>query len=369
MTAERTTDAGPAGRRAAVSEAAGPAAAGYRWPAEWEPHAATWLSWPHNAETWPGDRLARVRLTFAAIARALQAHERVCINVADEAMEADARRCLAAAGVDAERGISFLRNPSDDAWLRDCGPIFVVRERPGARERALLDFRFDAWGGKYPPWDRDDALPRRLAAALQLPRFESALVLEGGSIDGNGRGTALVTESCLLHPNRGRGRTRETLERALAELLGVRCALWLGGGIEGDDTDGHVDDVARFVDANTVVAAIEPDRADRNHAPLADNLRRLRGMRDAEGKPLSVVTLPMPPRLEADGVRLPASYANFYLANGVALVPTFGAASDARALAVLRELLPGRDVIGIECTDLVYGLGAIHCVTQQEPAA
>ena len=310
-----------------------------------------------------------MRHAFAAIVRALHANERVCINVGDDEAEADARRFLTGAGVDLEGAVSFERIPTDDAWLRDCGPIFLVRDRESERDRALLDFRFDAWGGKYPPWDRDDALPRRLAATLDLPRYESDLVLEGGSIDGNGRGTVLVTESCLLNPNRGVGRTRETLERALADFLGARSTLWLGGGIEGDDTDGHVDDVARFVDATTVVAAVEHDRADPNHDPLAANLRRLRGMRNADGKPLSVATLPMPPPIYAAGARLPASYANFYLANGVALVPAFGAGSDERALAVLREVLPGRDVIGIECTDLVYGLGAIHCVTQQEPAA
>jgi agmatine deiminase len=352
-----------------MPDATTPAAADYRWPAEWEPHAATWLSWPHNAETWPADRLARVRGSFAAIVRALHANERVCINVGSDEMEDAARRLLSDEGVDVECGVRFERIPTDDAWLRDCGPIFLVRDRGPERDRALVDFRFDAWGGKYPPWARDDALPRRLAAILDLPRFASDLVLEGGSVDGNGRGTLLVTESCLLNPNRGAGRTRELLERALADFLGARSTLWLGGGIEGDDTDGHVDDVARFVDATTVVAAVEPDRADPNHAPLAANLRRLRGMRDADGKPLSVATLPMPPAIYAAGARLPASYANFYLANGVALVPIFGAASDERALAILRELLPGREIIGIESSDLVVGLGAIHCITQQEPAA
>ena len=231
-----------------------------------------------------------------------------------------------------------------------------------------MNFDFDSWGRKYPPWDRDDAVPRRAAELLDLPRFDAGLVLEGGSIDGNGRGAILTTESVLLNPNRGAGRSREALERVLAEFLGATHVLWLAGGIEGDDTDGHVDDVARFVDAGTVVAAVEPDAADPNSGPLSENLRRLRAMRDQDGKPLTVVPLPMPPRLAPGGDRCPASYANFYLANGAVLVPTFGGPSDARALAVLAELLPTREVVGIPSADLVVGLGALHCATQQQPA-
>ena len=345
----------------------GPADEGYRWPAEWEPHAGTWLTWPHNPDTWPG-RLEAVAGSFAAMVRALHARETLNVVVADEAREAAARRQLGAAGVDADRGVRFHHLPSDDGWMRDCGPIFLVRERAGRRERAALLPGFNAWGGKYPPWERDAALGRAVAEAAGVRALPCDLVLEGGSIDGDGRGSVLTTESCLLNPNRGPGRTREALEAALARLLGARAVLWLGEGIEGDDTDGHVDDVARFVAPGTVVTAVEPDPGDPNHAPLADNLRRLRGMRDADGKPLAVAELPMPPRLSAEGARSPASYANFYLANGVALVPVFGARSDERALAVLRELLPGRDVVGIPCRELVAGLGAIHCVTQQEPA-
>ena len=344
-----------------------PAALGYRWPAEWEPHRATWLSWPHNADTWPG-RLERVHAPFVEMVRALQGREEVRINVGSEALEAEVRRRLHAGGVDADRGVRFFRIATDDAWVRDHGPIFVVREAGGRREPAVLDFGFDSWGRKYGPWEQDDAVPRRIAEALGLRRFEPGLVLEGGSIEGNGEGTVLTTESCLLNPNRGAGRTREALERVLAEQLGARRVLWLGEGIAGDDTDGHVDDLARFVDAGTVVTVVEPDSSDPNHAPLAENLRRLRGMRDADGKPLAVAILPMPPPLVVEGQRCPASYANFYLANGVALVPVFGTPSDARALAVLRECLPGRELVAISAADLVLGLGAIHCLTQQEPA-
>ncbi len=370
-----------------------PAALGYRWPAEWEPHAATWLAWPHNRETWPG-RLEGARRAFVAMVRALQPRESVCILVREEAMEENARRHLAAGGVDADRNLRFLEIPTNDAWLRDCGPVFVVRNaatqagrRPARSEPkanegrplqggppqslprvAIVNFDFDSWGRKYPPWDRDDAVPRRAAELLDLPRFDAGLVLEGGSIDGNGRGAILTTESVLLNPNRGAGRSREALERVLAEFLGATHGLWLAGGIEGDDTDGHVDDVARFVDPGTVVAAVETDAADPNSGALSENLRRLRAMRDQDGKPLTLVPLPMPPRLPPGGARRPASYANFYLANGAVLVPTFGGPSDARALAVLAELLPAREVVGIPSADLLVGLGALHCVTQQQPA-
>ena len=348
--------------------AGAPTSPGYRWPAEWEPHQATWLAWPHNPETWPG-RLERALDGFAAIVSALHGREHVHILVSDEAMEDAARRRLAGVGVDADRGVDFPRIPTNDAWLRDSGPIFVVRETAAGRERAALDFRFDSWGGRYPPWDLDDAVARRIAPHCGAPRFESDFVLEGGSIDGNGRGVVLTTESCLLNPNRGSGRSRDLMEARLRSWLGATHVLWLSGGIAGDDTDGHVDDVARFVEAGTVAAATAERSDDVDYAPLAENLRRLRGMRDQDGKPLSVIELPMPPTHTVEGLRCPASYANFYLANGVALVPTFGAESDVRALAILREVWNERDVVGIPCENLVLGLGAVHCLSQQEPSA
>jgi agmatine deiminase len=341
-----------------------PASQGYRWPAEWEPHRATWLSWPHNRETWP-DALDAVRASFAAMVAALAPREAVEIGVADDAMEETARAAIRRAGWDPDRNVRFHRWPTTDAWCRDHGPIFVLRS---GGEKAIVDFRFDNWGRKYPGWELDDAVPRHVEKALGLPRFASEMVLEGGGIDGDGQGTVLTTESCLLHPNRGPGRTRERMERLLADFLGARRVLWLGEGIAGDDTDGHVDDIARFVAPGVVVAATCDDPADANAAPLAENLRRLRAMTDARGAALRIVELPMPPRLEQAGQRSPASHANFYLANGVALVPVFGHGSDARALAILRELLPGRDVVGIPSAELVSGFGAVHCVTQQEPA-
>jgi agmatine deiminase len=339
----------------------------YRWPAEWEPHRATWLSWPHNPETWPG-RLDRAEAAFCAIVRALEGRETVCINVTDAALEDRVRRLLGSAGVAVGDAVELHRIPTDDAWVRDHGPIFVVRDEAGRRERLLLDFVFDAWGRKYPPWDRDDDVPRRIADALGLPRRRVDVVLEGGSIDGNGAGTILTTESCLLHPNRGAGRTRAMLEKVLGETLGAAHVVWLGGAVAGDDTDGHVDDLARFVGPRTVVAAVEERPGDENSAPLARNFELLRASTDQDGRRLEVVALPMPPPLVVDGQRCPASYANFYLANGVALVPVFGAPEDERALAILRELLPGREVVGIPSADLVAGFGAVHCLTQQEPA-
>ncbi len=343
-----------------------PARGGWRWPAEWESHRATWLSWPHNSDTWPG-RLDRVVAAFATMVGHLVHHESVCIAVGDDALEESARKALRRSGVDPERNVSFHRIPTDDAWVRDHGPIFLVRDGSDGRERALADFRFDNWGGKYPGCARDDAVPRAVAKVLGLPRFEADFVLEGGSVDGDGAGSVLTTESCLLNPNRGPDRDRDTMERRLADWLGAERVLWLAGGIEGDDTDGHVDDVARFVAPGTVVAAVGREVSHPDHATLAENRRRLAGMSDARGARLVVVELPLPPRLVVEGAVCPASYVNFYLANRLALVPVFDAPSDARALAILGELLPGREIVGIPCADLVTGLGAIHCLTQQEP--
>jgi agmatine deiminase len=299
---------------------------------------------------------------------AIGSGERVCINVQDAAMEERVRRLLRPAGCEAR--VSFFRFPTDDAWVRDHGPIFV-RRGPDAR-LAAVDFRFDAWGRKYPPWDRDDAIPAQIAAALGVERIAADFVLEGGSVDGDGAGTVLTSEACLLNANRllpgEPARTRDGMEQRLAETLGAERVVWLGDGIVGDDTDGHVDDVARFVAPGTVVAAHEPDPGDPNHEPLADNLERLGRARDARGRALDVVRLPMPPPVVIDGVRCPASYANFYLANGLALVPVFDSPRDAEALAVLGELLPDRQLVPIPSRALVIGLGAVHCLTQQEPA-
>ena len=341
-----------------------PRSLGYRMPAEWEPHEATWLSWPHNRETWPGnfDPVPRI---FADIVAALHEHEEVRILAGSRELEESARAELRARGCESP-SVRFLRIPTNDAWMRDHGPIFVVHAERGV---AITDWEYNAWGGKYPPYDLDDSVPSRLNETLRMPAFRPGIVLEGGSIDVNGRGTLLTTESCLLNPNRNPGLTRRQIEDKLLEHLGARKVLWLGDGIAGDDTDGHVDDLTRFVGPSTVVSAIEDDPADENYRTLRDNLARLRGMKDEAGRPLEVVPLPMPPAIYCDDHRLPASYANFYIGNGAVLVPVFGHRRDDVACETLARLFPGRRIVPIACTGLVWGLGAVHCVTQQQPAA
>ena len=335
-------------------------------PAEWAPHRGTWLSWPHKEASWPG-KFTPVPAVFARMIGELVAHEEVHINVAGPDMESDARDVLARAGVPIGR-VFFHHIPTNDAWCHDHGPIFIERDREGRREQAIVDWGFNAWGGKYPPFDLDDVVPTRIGAELGLPVFTPGIVMEGGSLDVNGRGTLLTTESCLLNPNRNPALDRGGIERRLRDYLGVRQILWLGDGIVGDDTDGHVDDLTRFTDPRTVVTVVEDDPADPNYGPLRDNLERLRSMRDQDGEPFRVVTLPMPRPLEHEGQRLPASYANFYIANGVVLLPTYDPARDETARTRLQALFPDRRVVGIDCTDLVWGLGAFHCVSQQWPA-
>lgn len=341
----------------------------FRMPAEWGPHAATWLAWPHHAADWPG-KIAPIPWVYAEIVRHLHRHEVVHILVNSAAKEAAARRVLKRAMVNLSQ-VTFHRWPTDRVWTRDSGPTFLVGP---AGERALLDWRFNAWA-KYPNWQNDDAVPARVAEATGLPIRQPTwngqrVVLEGGSIDVNGRGLLLTTEECLLSDVQCRnpGMTREDYERVFAETLGVKKVLWLNEGIVGDDTHGHVDDLARFVGPRTVVTAVESDPAEENYSRLQENLDRLRGMTDVDGSTLEVVPLPMPAPVWFDRQRLPASYANFYIANNLVLVPTFNDANDRTALGILAELFPARAVIGIHCVDLVYGLGTLHCLTQQEPA-
>ncbi len=335
-------------------------------PAEWEPHRGTWLSWPHKEASWPG-KFGPVPRIFASMVRALADREEVHLNVAGPAMEASVRSLLADEGAGAGN-VFFHDNPTNDAWCRDHGPIFLERTVNGRREQAIVDWDYNAWGGKYPPYDLDDVIPSRIGAELGLPVFHPGIVMEGGSIDVNGRGTLLTTEACLLNPNRNPHLDRAAIEGYLRDYLGVTKVLWLGDGIMGDDTDGHVDDLTRFVDERTVVTAVERDPADENYEPLQANLERLRGMTDQDGRPLRIVTLPMPRPLWHEDQRLPASYANFYIANGLVLLPTYDPPRDEEAAAVLQEVFPDREIVGIDCTDLVWGLGAFHCVTQQWPA-
>ena len=343
-----------------------PAALGYHMPAEWERHRGTWLSWPHKEASWP-DNFGPVPTIFASLVRCLVDREEVHINVAGAEMEALVRRLLTEEGV-ATDNVFFHFNPTNDAWCRDHGPIFIQREVDGRREEAIVDWGYNAWGGKYPPYDLDDVIPTRVGAEYSIPVFYPGVIMEGGSLDVNGQGTLLTTEACLLNPNRNPQLDRAGIEACLRAFLGVSKILWLGDGIVGDDTDGHVDDLTRFVDPSTVVTVVEEDSADENYEPLQQNLERLRGMTDQDGRPLRVVTLPMPRPLYHAGQRLPASYANFYIANGLVLLPTYDPPRDEEAATTLQALFPDRDVIGIDCADLVWGLGAFHCVTQQWPA-
>jgi agmatine deiminase len=342
-----------------------PAAAGYRMPAEWAPHRGTWLSWPHRESSWPG-RFEPVPRAFAEIVRHLAPREEVHLNVADREMEEAARAVLARSGIP-PTNVYWHHHPTNDAWCRDHGPIFVETERAGRPRQIILDWGYNAWGNKYPPFDADDEIPTAIGRELGIPVIAPGMILEGGSVDVNGRGTLLTTEACLLNPNRNPALGKPEIERHLRDYLGVTNVLWLGDGIEGDDTDGHVDDLTRFVDETTVVTVVEDDPADPNHRPLAENLARLRAMTDQDGRPLDIVTLPMPHPMYQDGQRLPASYANFYVANGVVLLPAYDPARDDAARATLQGCFPDRTVIPIDCRDLVWGLGAVHCLTQQWP--
>jgi agmatine deiminase len=298
--------------------------------------------------------------------RALSPGEHVHILVNESAPAAQVASLLERAAIDMA-SVTLHEIPTDDAWARDHGPIFVTSRQPESK-LAIVHWRFNSWGGKYPPWQQDDQVPERIAARLGIPVFSPGIVLEGGSIDVNGCGTLLTTESCLLNPNRNPHLGRSEIETLLCGYLGVRHILWLREGIEGDDTDGHVDDLTRFVDETTVVTVVEEDPADRNYEPLQANYRRLLEMTDQDGKPLRVLKLPMPAPIYHEGTRLPASYANFYIGNRAVLMPTFDDPNDAVARTILESVFPSRRVIGINAVNLVWGLGAFHCVTQQQPA-
>ena len=339
-----------------------PAALGYRMPAEWEPHAATWLSWPQREGISFPDSFDRVLPVLRAMVAALIQSEQVCINVCNGAHEAEARSALA--GLPNER-ITFYRIPTNEPWCRDHGPIFLTRDRDP--KLAAVDWDYNAWGNKYPPFNLDEVVPTRVAEVLNVPVFYPRIILEGGSIDVNGAGALLTTESCLLNKNRNPNLSRDEIERCLRDYLGVQDILWLGDGIGGDDTDGHIDDLARFISERTVVAVVEEDQEDENYGPLQENLARLRQIKIANDK-IEIVTLPMPKKIVREGLRLPASYANFYIANTCVLVPTFSDAADEVALSTLRKCFPGRHVIGIDCRELIWGLGTFHCLTQQQPA-
>ncbi len=344
-----------------------PADHGYSFPPEWHPHSGTWISWPRPEGISFPERYHEAIENIAGVIRAITARERVHLNVPNVNYERLVRDFLRGRRVPLGR-VVFHQIPTNECWTRDHGPAFVLRTRRGRTEAAIVDWRYNAWGGKYPLCDADDAVPARVAEALGLPVFCPGIVMEGGAVDFNGAGTVLTTTSCLLNKNRNPALSQRQVERYLRDYYGQRHIVWLGDGIEGDDTDGHIDDLARFVDARTIAIGIENDPADANFARLRDNRERLASARDQDGRPFRIVELPMPKPVSHDGQRLPATYLNFYFVNGALLVPTFGQrARDGRAIAILQDYLPRRKVIGVDCRALIWGLGAIHCLTQQQP--
>lgn len=343
-------------------------------PAEWEPHEGTWLSWPHNPRTWMGN-FGPIPSVFVEIVRGLCPHENVHICVRDAMTEAAVRHMFADARLDTNESVYFYHIPTNDAWARDHGPIFIVSDQPNQSRTAIVDWKFNSWGGKYAPWEDDDAVPERIAEHLKLPCYSPRVVLEGGSIDVNGKGSVLTTESVLLNPNRNPTLSKKQIEDRIDDYLAARHVIWLGDGIAGDDTDGHIDDLSRFVNATTIVTVVEDDKEDINYRALHENVERLQSAKDQDGSKFTIVALPTPGKVCRGAVhagrpaeeRLPASYANFYIGNGSVLVPTFGHANDEKVLGMLGEFFPGRKMVGIRCNDLVGGYGAIHCVTQQQP--
>ncbi len=337
---------------------------GYRFPAEWEPQAATWFSWPHNKETWPG-KFDLIPGVFTNIVKTLAPHQHVNINVVDDAMVNEVNSLLLEAKV-APSQFTLFKIPTNDTWCRDHGPAFVVNPNAPV-PLAIIDWGFNAWGGKYLPYDLDNNVPSRIAELRKLFVFHPGIIMEGGSIDVNGEGCLLTSRSCLLNENRNPALTQEEIEKYLGEYYNIEKVLWVDEGIAGDDTDGHIDDSARFVSPDTIVAIVEKNPADENYAILHKNLLDLRAMTDTKGNHFRIVELPMPAPVFFNGQRLPASYANFLIANNIVLVPTFRDSNDAAAIEILQREFQDRTVVGIDCVDLVLGLGTLHCISQQEP--
>ena len=340
-----------------------PATTGFYFPAEWHQHTATWLSWPHKGESWPG-KIGLIYPKYCEFIKALTEGELVRINVADEQMMAFAKQQLLAAGVDLNK-VEFYEFPTNDAWCRDHGPAFLINS--ATKEKAIVDWDYNAWGNKYPPYDLDDVIPTKIAERFGLPVFHPGIVMEGGSVDFNGKGTLITSTACLLNKNRNPEMNQEQIEGYLRNYYGVEQVLWVTEGIIGDDTDGHIDDTARFVNEDTVVAVVEENKNDENYTILQENLQTLKTMRLLNGKQLNIVELPMPEPVFYQEQRLPASYANFYIANAAVVMPTFRGANDQKALDILQQCFSDRKVVGIDSTDIIWGLGSFHCLSQQEP--
>lgn len=337
---------------------------GYHFPAEFARHDATWLSWPHKEASWPG-KIETIYPVYAEFIKRVAEGEKVNINILDAAMQQKAIRHLHQVDADLSN-IQFFHHPTNDAWCRDHGPAFLVH--PEEKKKMIVDWGYNAWGGKYPPFDLDEIIPTLIAEYYKIPVVHPGIVMEGGSVEFNGRGTLLTTTACLLNPNRNPHLTQNQIEEYLYNYYGVTHILWLGDGIVGDDTDGHIDDLTRFVNEDTVVTIVESNKRDENYQILQDNLKDLKSLRLENGKQMNIVELPMPAPVIYDDQRLPASYANFYICNKYVVVPTFRDRHDDRAVDILQQCFPTRKVIGLDSTDIIWGLGSFHCLSQQEPA-
>lgn len=337
---------------------------GYYFPAEFAPHVATWLSWPHKEASWPG-KINSIYPSYVKFIKELTKGELVRINVVDRVMQEQATEWLTRYDADLSK-IEFYLHPTNDAWCRDHGPAFLIN--PGAaHQKVIVDWGYNAWGNKYPPYELDDVVPTRIAEHFNLPVWHPGIVMEGGSVEFNGAGTLLTSTACLLNPNRNPHLDQNQIENYLRNYYGVEQILWVDEGIVGDDTDGHIDDTVRFVNADTVLATVESDRSDENYELLQTNLRQLKGMRLTGNRSLNVVELPMPTALYYEDQRLPCSYANFYIANRSVIVPIFQCKQDEMALRIIEQCFPGREVVGIDSVDIIWGLGSFHCLSQQEP--
>lgn len=347
-----------------ITRSVTPREQGFIFPPEWHPHIATWLTFPHNDHSWQGDKLARMRPQYIEFIKAISQGERVRINANDADLKRQILGWLGEAGVELSQ-IDILVHPTNDAWCRDHGPAFLLNPKTG--ERLIVNWDYNAWGGKYPPYGDDDALPLRIAEHLGLPHVTPGVVMEGGSVEFNGAGTVLTSKSCLLNPNRNPHLTQDQIERYLCDFYGVEQVLWVEGGIVGDDTDGHIDDTTRFVNDDTVVACVETDPDDENFDSLQTNLRLLKSMRLLNGKPLNVIELPMPKAVIVEGFRTPGSYANFLICNAGVIVPVFNNPHDQAAIDILEKAFSDRKIIPLLADEIIWGQGSFHCLSQQEP--
>ena len=343
-----------------------PASLGYYHPAEFSKHTSTWLSWPHKEASWPG-KIETIFPIYAEFVKLVAEGEIVNINVRDEAMKSTALGHLHKTSADLSK-IRFWFHPTDDAWCRDHGPAFLINPKAETK-KVIVDWGYNAWGGKYPPFDQDDRIPTLIGEALKIPVYHPGIVMEGGSVDFNGKGTVLTTKNCLLNKNRNPHLSQQEIEEYLRDFYGVTNILWLGDGIEGDDTDGHIDDLTRFVNESTVVTVVEHNKKDANYKPLKENTEALAKMKLENGKSIDIIELPMPGKVVYQGIRLPMSYANFYISNKYIVTPIFKDPNDEKALDTLQACFPDRKVVGLDCRDIIWGLGAFHCLSHEEPLA